>query len=119
MTERNPLDEPARWRDVISEADLWEGDLHVTEIDGMDIFLVNVGGIIRAYEDRCPHQRNPLSDGHFNEGTLTCKYHRWRFDLATGKGINPADCRLAALETRIESGMVQVSPRMNSSTARA
>jgi hypothetical protein len=36
-------------------------------------------------EDRCPHEGYPLSQGVVKDGVLTCKWHNWKFDLATGE----------------------------------
>lgn len=49
--------------------------------------LTRMDGMLTAFEDRCPHQRSPLSDGAVTraaDGTprLTCAYHGWRFDGA-------------------------------------
>jgi nitrite reductase/ring-hydroxylating ferredoxin subunit len=38
-----------------------------------------------ALEDRCPHEGYPLSEGEVQGGVLTCKWHNWKFDLATGE----------------------------------
>jgi len=44
------------------------------------------GGAPRALKDRCPHRGVPLSAGHCNfPGTVSCRYHGWTFDLATGE----------------------------------
>lgn len=51
--------------------------------------LTRMDGTLTAFEDRCPHQRSPLSDGAVTraaDGTprLSCAYHGWRFD-GTGR----------------------------------
>jgi nitrite reductase/ring-hydroxylating ferredoxin subunit len=35
--------------------------------------------------DRCPHEGYPLSQGTVKNGVLTCKWHNWKFDLASGE----------------------------------
>ena len=49
------------WHAVMPEEDLWEGELTGVEAGGKKIVLLNVGGEIRAYEDRCPHLSSRLS----------------------------------------------------------
>lgn len=112
-------EETACWHDVVPLSELWEGELHATEVNGVRIFLVKVAGAVRAYQDRCPHQLNPLSDGNLDQGTLTCKYHRWRFNLETGRGINPSSCSLFAVATRVQDGTIQVSPPDQVATSKA
>lgn len=51
--------------------------------------LTRMDGMLTAFEDRCPHQRSPLSAGAVTraaDGTprLSCAYHGWRFD-GTGR----------------------------------
>lgn len=46
----------------------------------------DLGGTVRAVEDRCPHRRLPLSMGRLTEdGSIQCPYHGWSFDGATGR----------------------------------
>ena len=42
------------------------------------------GGAVDVLEDRCPHEGYPLSEGTVKDGVLTCKWHNWKFELATG-----------------------------------
>ncbi len=97
------------WYDVVQKEELWEGEIFPAQVADKRIFLFIMGGVIHAYEDRCPHQMNPLSDGKLEGSTLMCKTHRWRFDLGTGCGINPASARLTTYQTRIEGGVIQVA----------
>ncbi len=53
---------------------------------GRDIVLIRDGGRIFALDDRCPHRHIPLSMGRQEfPGTVSCAYHGWTFDLATGE----------------------------------
>lgn len=46
----------------------------------------DLGGIVRAVDDACPHRRLPLSMGRITEdGYLQCAYHGWCYDGATGQ----------------------------------
>ncbi len=55
---------------------------------GQDIVLYRDGGKLYALEDRCPHRGVKLSLGecaYKGTGTISCPYHGWTFDGATGK----------------------------------
>lgn len=108
MNEDAAFESTDRWADVARVGDVWEGELVPATVWGFAIFLVNVGGAIRAYEDRCPHQRNPLSDGTLEDSRIVCRYHNWCFDLGSGKGINPEDAELVRIPVRIREQMIQV-----------
>ncbi len=52
---------------------------------GEPIVLVRHAGRAYALHDRCPHRGVPLSQGEQAfPGFLTCAYHGWTYDLATG-----------------------------------
>jgi toluene monooxygenase system ferredoxin subunit len=88
--------------------DLWDGELTGIRLGGTKIVLLNVGGNIRAFEDRCPHLGGQLSEGTMDGSTLTCANHLWEFDALTGKGTNPGNCRLTAFDTRVRDGQIEI-----------
>ena len=55
---------------------------------GLAILVVRLGGVIRGFEDRCPHKGVSLSAGTLTEGVITCAAHNWAFDGRTGRSIN-------------------------------
>ena len=42
-------------------------------------------GSLFAMRDNCPHRGIPLSCGRFDGNTVTCKYHGWAFEPASGQ----------------------------------
>jgi nitrite reductase/ring-hydroxylating ferredoxin subunit len=56
----------------------------VAEVEGREIAIFAVNGVVHALDNECPHEGNPLIEGELAGPTLTCAYHRWRFDLETG-----------------------------------
>ena len=56
----------------------------LVEHHGHAIAVFRVDGEIHAVENTCPHEGNPLIEGEVLGGNLTCAYHGWTFDLATG-----------------------------------
>jgi nitrite reductase/ring-hydroxylating ferredoxin subunit len=65
----------------------------VVTLDGREIAVFRVDGAVHAFENACPHAGNPLVEGEVRGETLTCVYHLWQFDLATGacvRGEAPA-----------------------------
>ena len=41
-------------------------------------------GGVDVLADACPHEGYPLSQGTVKDGVLTCKWHSWKFDTASG-----------------------------------
>lgn len=76
--------------------EVWEGEMRLVESVAGDVLVVHTASGVRAYAPRCPHQAVPLIEGSFEDGVITCHAHRWRFDAATGLGVNPKRCTLTA-----------------------
>lgn len=94
---------------ICSLDDVWEGEMSCFEVGGEEVLVVGLeGGEVRAYQAACPHQDIPLIEGKFDGKTLVCRAHQWVFDAATGTGINPGDCRLAAYPIKIEGNSVYI-----------
>jgi toluene monooxygenase system ferredoxin subunit len=96
------------WQAVMPVADLWAGELTGVRLGGQKIVLVNAGGQIRAFEDRCPHLGFQLSAGSIEGRTLTCANHQWEFDALTGRGTNPGNCLLTVFDTRVRDGQIEI-----------
>lgn len=98
------------WVKVASCDDIWEGEMLDVEADGQKVLLVNCpGGKLRAYQDKCPHQRVALSEGKFDgKGIITCCAHLWQFDAATGKGINPQSSQLLSYAVKVKDNLIYI-----------
>lgn len=94
--------------DVCDIEDLWDGEMERFDVGGEEVLLVKFNGQFLAFQGTCPHQEAPLVEGKFENGVLTCRAHLWQFDVATGKGINPANCRLKRYPVRIAANVVQI-----------
>ena len=90
--------------------DLWEGEMRAFDVRGCAVLVVKLkGGDLIALQGTCPHQRIPLVEGNLDGALLTCRAHLWQFDVTTGKGVNPAGCKLARYSLQVEAGEVWVS----------
>ncbi len=74
---------------VLQIGELPAGQLAYVEVDGLPIGLANVNGTIYAFGDSCRHEGGPLSAGLLVDGTVTCPWHGWTYDVRTGKSIVP------------------------------
>jgi nitrite reductase/ring-hydroxylating ferredoxin subunit len=75
------------------------------KVEGQRFVCVRDGNEVHALDDRCPHQGYPLSQGSLRQGVLTCEWHNWKFEVATGTctfGGEPA----RRYPTRVEGGRV-------------
>jgi nitrite reductase/ring-hydroxylating ferredoxin subunit len=51
--------------------------------------LFSVAGEVLCVQAFCPHLEGPLFQGTVSGDTVTCPWHRWRYDLRTGERIYP------------------------------
>jgi len=79
---------------VASASELAPGSSKKIEINGKEIALFNLDGNFHAMNDTCPHRGGPLSEGFVENGVLTCPWHGWQFQLASGECLtNPSVCQ--------------------------
>jgi nitrite reductase/ring-hydroxylating ferredoxin subunit len=56
--------------------------------DGRQVLVVAQESRLFAIANRCPHEGYPLSEGTIGPGcVLTCNWHNWKFDLASGAAL--------------------------------
>ena len=80
----------------------------VVRIGSRQIALFAHGDRIHACSNRCPHEGYPLIEGHLaGDCRLTCDYHNWTFDLASGANVYGGD-RRRVYPTRIDGDAVWV-----------
>jgi toluene monooxygenase system ferredoxin subunit len=96
------------WQLVVPVDDLWSGEMRGFQVAGQPVLLIHLEGKVVAFEDRCAHQRTPLSRGRLAGRVLTCATHEWQYDAVTGRGINPAAMALTALPVEIRDGAIWV-----------
>jgi nitrite reductase/ring-hydroxylating ferredoxin subunit len=78
--------------------------------EGRQIALFATPEGVRACNNRCPHEGYPLSEGTLGKGAesgcvLTCNWHNWKFDLATGANLDRGEA-LRVYPVKLEEGAV-------------
>ena len=70
-------------------ADLPDGTGHVVRAEDRAIALFRVGEEVFALDNVCPHWQGPLGEGvvSVERMEVTCPWHRFRFDLRTGRNV--------------------------------
>jgi len=73
------------WYPILTDGELGTKPKAV-RLTGKDIVLFRDGATIHALDDRCPHRGVRLSLGTCAyKGTISCPYHGWTFEGASGK----------------------------------
>lgn len=82
----------AAWIDAGTRCDLMPKGRRVLKAGAKQILLIADGDRLFAVNNRCPHEGYPLSEGTLGPAcTLTCNWHNWKFDLASGETLVGGD----------------------------
>lgn len=98
-----------------------EGARLIVQIGDREVGVFNVGGELYALLNHCPHLGGPLCRGAIvnrvhssgpgdfrldpSRRLLTCPWHNWEFDIATGQSyLDPQRLRARRFEARLEGG---------------
>jgi len=98
------------WQRVARLAELPPGSVRRVVVEGIEIALCNVGGVLYAVDDVCSHAYASLSEGALVGAELECPLHGGCFDVRTGAaagGIVTEDLRRFAV--RVDGADVCVS----------
>ncbi|MFJ8028504.1 non-heme iron oxygenase ferredoxin subunit [Streptomyces sp. NPDC096311] len=93
---------------------LEEGIPRRFEAEGVPVSVVLAEGEVFAIHDVCSHSAVSLSEGEADGCTVECWLHGSRFDLRTGKPLDPPASRpVPVYPVRIDDGRVyvDVAPR--------
>jgi nitrite reductase/ring-hydroxylating ferredoxin subunit len=74
------------WFKVADINDVPPSSLRKVQAGGKNICLVNDNGQYFAVAATCPHAGADLSKGWCNNGQLVCPFHRYTYNLSTGRG---------------------------------
>jgi methionine sulfoxide reductase heme-binding subunit len=66
---------------------------------------------IFALSNVCRHQNGPLGEGRIVDGCVTCPWHGYQYDPASGCSPPPFTDKVATFGTQIVNGRVYVDPR--------
>lgn len=81
----------------------------IVQIGRYEVAVFRLGDEAVAYENACPHQGGPVGEGIVEDGTVTCPWHAWCFDLRTGRLTLGDFAELRRFRVRIEQGFVFVA----------
>ena len=96
---------------VASVSDVPPGWVLRVAIEGRDIALANVDGVICAIDNSCSHAAGPLGDNRLRAGCLVeCPWHNSVFDVRSGEAVRgPARKSLRTYPVKLEGDTVFVA----------
>jgi 3-phenylpropionate/trans-cinnamate dioxygenase ferredoxin subunit len=100
----------AEFVETIALDRLRRGKGKVVRVAGKEIALFNVDGHIYALDDACPHAGISLGSSKLRGNIVTCRGHRFGYDVTTGQCMSIVDMRATRYEVKIADGKIFVSP---------
>jgi nitrite reductase/ring-hydroxylating ferredoxin subunit len=100
------------WKSGPRVSELTDGKPFRLDIDDTSILLLKLNGNVNAFRNECAHQGLPLDGGMVDREacTITCPWHGFRFDGATGECLTSPQAQLERIEMKIEQDRIQVRP---------
>jgi nitrite reductase (NADH) small subunit len=93
---------------VASTSEVPPGEMIEILHEGDPYAVCNVAGNIRALYGTCPHEGGPLGQGALDGPMISCPWHCWQFDSATGVCIFGDELAIATYPVRVEDGDIYV-----------
>jgi 3-phenylpropionate/trans-cinnamate dioxygenase ferredoxin component len=95
---------------AVNASEVPPGTKKVVEISGLPILICHSNDRVFAVSNICSHANEKLECGRMSRGWIACPAHGARFELATGRPINPpATQPIATYEVRIVDGWIEVA----------
>lgn len=102
MTERS-------FARVLPAAEVPPGTKKAVEVAGKSILICHSNDRLFAVSNICSHAEEKLECGRMSRGWIACPVHGARFDLATGRAMNPPATRpIQTYEVRIVEDWIEV-----------
>jgi nitrite reductase/ring-hydroxylating ferredoxin subunit len=93
----------SEWVKVTTVDEVKPGTVVQVEVEGEPVCLANTGEEFLATSDICSHDYVELHGGWLEEDEIECPQHGSRFNMRTGKVLNPpATQSIAPYETKVE-----------------
>ena len=94
---------------VAKTSDIPAGTGKVVEAGGRTIAVFNADGTFYAIDNTCAHRGGPLGEGTLSGKTVTCPWHGWEYDVASGACQMDASITVQRFDVKVEGDDIVVS----------
>jgi len=92
---------------VAGIADVQPGHGMVAEVNGKTVAVFNVDGAFHVVDNTCLHRGGPLGEGEVEGSVVTCPWHGWQFNVATGTCVNNPSGKVQVYQVKVEGSDVK------------
>lgn len=101
---------PEAFQRVLAVAELPPGTKKAVQVDGRCVLICNANAQLYAISNTCTHADKPLERGRMSASWIACPAHGARFELATGRALNPPAVKpIATYPVRVVDDWIEVS----------
>jgi 3-phenylpropionate/trans-cinnamate dioxygenase ferredoxin subunit len=94
---------------VAKISDVPPGTRKVAEAGGGSVLICHTNGRFYAVSNICSHANEKLECGRLGRTWIACPLHGARFELATGRAMNPPAVRpIATFEVRLVEDWIEI-----------
>jgi 3-phenylpropionate/trans-cinnamate dioxygenase ferredoxin subunit len=94
---------------ALQVAEVPPGTKKALELAGKSVLICHSNDRLFAVSNVCSHAHEKLECGRMSRGWIACPVHGARFELATGRAMNPPATRpIATYELRIVDDWIEV-----------
>ena len=94
---------------LLPVASVADGAKVACSVEGLDVLICRLEGVIFAVENRCSHASSRLDGGKFRGHTIACPLHGARFDIRDGRPLAaPATKPIRTFEVILDGGKINI-----------
>ncbi len=97
--------------DVCAVGEIPESRARIVTLSGERVAVFRHDGKVSAISNLCRHQNGPLGEGKVIDGCVTCPWHGYQYDPATGRAPKPFSETVPTFDVKVEGERVLVHPR--------
>ena len=96
------------WVEVAASSDIADGTAIEVVVREQVLAIFRDDGRLFALDGMCAHQGGPIAEGEVTGGCVTCPWHGWQYELATGiQTVNRKPLQ-QTFEVRERDGQVEI-----------
>ncbi|MEG3896765.1 MULTISPECIES: Rieske (2Fe-2S) protein [unclassified Microcoleus] len=96
------------WVEITGLNQVPESDILKVKVEGTSLIFNRQGMNVTCYRNACSHLEYPIDMGKVNSGIITCPFHKYQFQLDSGKCLNALADSLESYPVKIEGDRVFV-----------
>ncbi len=96
------------WQRICASNELAEGKSMEVVSNGEVIAVYRHENVLYAIDGVCMHQGGPLARGRLADGTITCPWHGWQYELATGNHAPTCKPMLKTYKIHESDGVIEI-----------